>query len=374
MNRLWVRFSLVIIAVVVFVTLIPPALRFGTRLGLIEQPPFEAEFAEAVAQIPDEVLDQLSNTLLSIFTTYITQTIVIAGVLSIAVGAWLSRGLTAPLQELEEGAEAIAAQQLSYRVPVSGSQEIRSVALAFNQMASQLEEAETLRRNLLADVAHELRNPLHVLQGNLQAILDDVYPLDKAEIARLTDQTTQLTRMVHDLHELAQAEAHQLPLERQEINLAALVRDSAESFRPLARQRHIDLRVELLGKHPYANVDAARIQQVLSNLLANAVRHTPDGGRITVVVSGSAESAPNPTAQITVADSGGGIAPDALPHVFNRFYRTDSARAREHGGSGLGLAIAKAIVEAHGGTIAAASPGIDQGSTLTVQLPRLPNS
>jgi signal transduction histidine kinase len=247
---------------------------------------------------------------------------------------------------------------------VHGSQELQAAATAFNQMAEQLEQAETLRRNLLADVAHELRGPLHLLQGNLQAVLDDVYPLNKEEIARLFDQTCHLTRLVDDLHELAQAEAHRVSLHKQATDPAALVKETADLFRPELEAHEIALRVELLGALPIVEIDGARIRQVVHNLLSNALRHTPPGGEITVSVEHRQE-----TLQISVRDSGEGIEPQHLPYVFDRFYRTDSGRSREKGGVGLGLAIVKAIVESHDGQVTVTSSGIGKGSTFTVALP-----
>jgi signal transduction histidine kinase len=230
-------------------------------------------------------------------------------------------------------------------------------------MAAQLETAEMLRQNLLADVAHELRHPVHVLNGNLQAILDDVYPLSKEEIARLVDQTQHLTALINDLHELAQAEAQQLPMHKQPTDVAQLVKDVTAVFKPAAAAKQIDLQVELLGAIPTLDMDASRMRQVLHNLLDNALRHTPGNGRIRITVEQAKAGL-----QIRVADSGTGIKPEDLPHVFDRFYRTDSARSREGGSAGLGLAIVRAIIEAQGGSVTAASPGLDQGSVFTLTL------
>jgi signal transduction histidine kinase len=267
---------------------------------------------------------------------------------------------------LEEGAQAITARDLSHRVPVQGSREIRAVADSFNQMAQRLETAESLRQNLLADVAHELRHPVHILKGNLQAILDDVYPLNKEEIARLVDQTQHLTALINDLHELAQAEAQQLPLHKQATDIAQLVKDVTAVFKPAAAAKQIELQVALLGAMPTIEVDTARMRQVLHNLLDNALRHTPGNGRVHITVEQTEAGL-----QIKVADSGAGIEPEALPHVFDRFYRTDSARSREQGSAGLGLAIVRAIVESHGGSVTVISPGLHQGSTFILTLPQI---
>jgi two-component system OmpR family sensor kinase len=293
---------------------------------------------------------------------------VIGGALGILFGMLASRSLTAPLSRLAEAAQAIGARDLSRRVEVGGSDEVKEVAQAFNDMAATLEGAETLRRNLLADVAHELRTPLSVLQGNLRAILDDVYPLDKAEVARLYEETRLLSRLVNDLHELAQAEAGQLRLNRQTINLADLIQSAAAVFSPAAEAKGVILSTQVAPDLPPVPADPARLTQVLHNLLANALRHTPSEG--TISLRAGCEVGKECEVWLAVQDSGEGISSGDLPYVFDRFYRADPARSRATGGAGLGLAIVRAIVEAHGGRVSAASDGVPgHGSTFTVQLP-----
>jgi signal transduction histidine kinase len=294
----------------------------------------------------------------------------VAGVTGVVVGVLMSRSLSAPLNRLAEGAKAIGARNFSRRVEMKGSDEIQQVARAFNEMAAALEENEQLRRNLLADVAHELRTPLTVLQGNLRAILDEVYPLDQAEITRLYEQTRFLSRLVNDLHELAQAEAKQLPLNISQTDLLPLIKTVGETFSPIAEEKSIRLHIELPAALPLVEIDAARLSQVLHNLLSNSLRHTPAGGAITL----RAETGPE-AVELAVADTGDGIPAEHLPHVFDRFYRADPARSRDRGGAGLGLAIARAIVEAHGGKISVASQGIPgHGSVFTIRLPLVTNS
>lgn len=292
---------------------------------------------------------------------------VIGGSLGIAFSVMASRNLTEPLARLAAAARDIGARNFSRRVIASGSDEIVAVAHAFNEMATELENSETLRRNLVADVAHELRTPLSVLQGNLRAILDDLYPLDKAEIAQLYTQTRLLNRLVNDLHELAQADAGQLSLNRQSLNLNQLVEETAAAHTPVAEDAEITLHLLLDAQLPATTGDPARLSQVLHNLLANALRHTPMGGQIRVQTQAQGDKI-----VLTITDTGEGIAPEHLAHLFDRFYRTDQARARDKGGVGLGLAIVRALVEAHGGQVQAASQGIDQGSTFVVTLPVAP--
>ncbi len=292
----------------------------------------------------------------------------VGGTLGILFGVLASRNLTAPLSRLAEAARAIGARDLSRRVEVTGSDEVREVAQAFNDMAATLEGAETLRRNLVADVAHELRTPLSVLQGNLRAMLDDVYPLDKAEISRLYDETRLLSRLVNDLHELAQAEAGQLRLNRQTTDLADLIQSTAAAFSPAAEAKGVILSTQIPPDMPLVLADPARLTQVLHNLLANALGHTPPGG--TISLRAGREVGEKSEVWLAVQDSGEGISSKDLPHVFDRFYRADPARSRATGGAGLGLAIVRAIVEAHGGQVSATSDGVPgHGSTLRVQLP-----
>jgi len=291
--------------------------------------------------------------------------IVIGGGGGMLFGIAASRYLTAPLNRLAEAAQAIGARDLTRRVEVKGSRETVAVAQAFNNMAAALEHAEQLRRNLMADVAHELRTPLSALQGNLRAILDNVYALDKGEVARLYDQTRILSRLVNDLHELALAESQQLHLNMQSVNLTSVVRNVALTFEPIAEAQGVALDVQLPITLPPITGDAIRLEQVLHNLLGNALRHTPEGGTIYICAETEADKI-----KLLVRDTGEGIAAEHLPYVFERFYRADRARSRASGGTGLGLAIVRAIVESHRGSITAASDGIaGRGTTFTVTFP-----
>jgi signal transduction histidine kinase len=355
MNRLWIRLSLAFTAVFIVALFI---ILLTARLA-------DTFIADSELSPPPEVLEYFETVRRERAPLEVTPVALIVGVVAIGAGMWMSRSLTAPLAELEKAAQAIGRQDLGHRVPVRGSQELVAVATAFNEMAGQLQQAEALRRGLLADVAHELRHPVHVLQGNLQAILDDVYPLNKEEIVRLADQTRHLTILVNDLHVLAQADAHQLPLHHKITDIAILVKEAVASFKPLAAAKKVTVQVELLGTMPAAmKLDAARIRQAIHNLLDNGLRHTQDGGAITVSVEQVQDGV-----QIRVRDTGEGIVPEQLPFIFDRFYRTDKARDRGRGGTGLGLAIVKAIVEAHSGTVTVASPGIGLGSTVAMTLP-----
>jgi signal transduction histidine kinase len=293
----------------------------------------------------------------------------IGSIVGIVFGVLVSRSLTAPLEQLATAAQAIGARELHRRVAIRGraSQEIVSVANAFNDMAAALEKGETLRRNLVADVAHELRTPLSVLQGNLLAILDGVYPLDTQEIARLYSQTHLLNRLVNDLHELSQAEAKQLRLNVQLVDVTHVLGSVVSAFGPTADEAQVHLELHVAPNLPRALLDPMRLTEVLDNLLGNALRHTPPGGTISLCAEVSGEDL-----VLTVKDTGEGISAEHLPHVFDRFYRTDRARSRATGGTGLGLAIVRAIVEMHGGQITATSDGVPgHGTTFTVRFPAL---
>ena len=278
----------------------------------------------------------------------------IAALVALVLGSVLFFQIVSPVQQITSAAQKIAAGDLSQRIPTQSQDEIGTLANSFNQMADSLAKHEELRRNLIADVAHELRTPLTVIQGNLEAMLDGVLPASPQEIATLRDETALLARLVSDLRLLSLAEAGQLKLERVEIDPTELIAQAVEPFRLQAQSSQIELTLEIASNLPFINVDADRIAQVIRNLLNNALRHTPAGGRITL----TCRKETTQSLLFTVSDTGEGISADDLPFVFDRFYRADKSRSRASGGSGIGLAIAKQLVEAHGGKVWAESqPG-----------------
>lgn len=282
--------------------------------------------------------------------------------LGLIMGALLSRRLTAPLQRLAVAARAVASGDLDHKVRVEGSSEIAEVGKAFNEMTTALGESERQRQNMVADIAHELRTPLSVLQGNLRAILDGVYDLDKAEISHLYDETRFLSRLVDDLRELALADAGQLRLNPRPTSLRRIILDSVGNLALGAEAKGVSLTTQVPDDLPHIQADPDRVAQVLRNLLANALLHTPAGGSIavsTIPTRGMVE--------VAVVDTGSGIAPEDLPHIFERFWRADPARARM-GGTGLGLSIAQSLVEAQGGQIWVESKS-GQGSAFRFTLP-----
>ncbi len=356
MNRLWVRLSLVMMAIILVFTLLPifgfllfPRESFARPRREPDRPVVNRPFANPWRDVPVDVI----------------RSVLLAGGIGIVGGVAASWLLAAPITKLAKAAEKIGTGDLSARVNIkSGSREIDGLAHSFNKMADDLQRAAEIRSNLMADVSHELRTPLTVLEGNLRAALDHVYELDDEQIANLYEQTRHLIHLVSELRELTLAEAAQLPLELQPVDLAILVQETVAVFQPLADEKQIKLASTLSGSLPLVRVDRQRIRQVLHNLFANALRHTPANGQITIHGSSDAGEV-----QVTVRDSGEGIDPQHLHQIFDRFYRADPSRSRETGGSGLGLAIVKAIVEAHQGSVSASSSGIGRGSAFTIALP-----
>jgi two-component system OmpR family sensor kinase/two-component system sensor histidine kinase BaeS len=296
---------------------------------------------------------------------------VIAGLLGVLLGLAVSRTLSAPLQRLALAARAVANRDFGSRVEVGGSREVAEVGQAFNEMTAALDEGEQLRRNLMADVAHELRTPLSVVQGNLQAILDDVYPMDKSEISRLYDETRLLSRLVEDLRQLALADAGKLQLNTQPVDLGTLIHTTCDHLTAVAEAQRVTLTVDVPAELPLVVADSDRVAQVLHNLLANAFRFTQEGGRIDIAASAAGDDV-----QVTVADTGKGIAPEDLEHIFDRFWKADRARAKDEqwpGGTGLGLSIAQSMLKAQGGKIWVESI-VGEGSRFHFTLPRMGSS
>jgi signal transduction histidine kinase len=289
----------------------------------------------------------------------------VVGLLAVVVAFLLSRQILAPLGRLGAAAHRIAGGDLSQRVTVSGRDEVGDLGQTFNTMAASLEKQEELRQHLMADVAHELRTPLSVIRGNLEALLDGVHPLTQENVAAILDEVLLLGRLTEDLRELAQAEAGRLPLHRQTLDLSELTARMAGSLGPLAQERGVTLAFDVSETLPAVDGDWQRLSQVFHNLLGNALRHTPAGGMVRI---SAAPAADGRFVSVTVADTGGGIAPEDLPFVFDRFYQGDKARRRDDAGSGLGLSIVRQLVEAHGGTIQVES-GVGQGTRFTFTLP-----
>lgn len=346
MKRLWVRLSLMISGVLFFMFFLQFLTITLERTGMKED----------LDGPPDAPPAEIQQRLIGFMAFSV--------VVGLGGGIVIGRVVSAPITELVKAADKIGKGDLNTRVYPHGSQEMIDLADRFNKMAQELEHAETLKNNLMADVAHELRTPLTVLEGNLRAALDKVYMLDEAEIANLYSQTRHLTRLVNDLRELALAESKQLHLEKYPTDLNALLTETIQALDPLAAEKSVRLIYQptLL---PELSVDPTRIRQALFNLLSNALRHTPSGGEISV-----AGKQAKGVVVLSVKDSGEGLLPDQLAAVFDRFYRADKSRSRQTGGTGLGLAIVKVIIESHGGQVEAYSEGKGKGSEFTIVLPK----
>lgn len=267
------------------------------------------------------------------------------------------RSLAFPLDDLIGAAGRVEQGDYTTRVRERGVRELRGLTRAFNSMTERLQTNEQQRRNLLADVTHELRTPLAVIQGNLEGLLDGIYPADEDHLAPILEETRVLSRLIDDLRTLSLAESGTLKLYRELTDLAVLINEATTSFRADADSRAIALRVEIPNDLPLIEIDPVRVREVLSNLIANALRHTASGG-VTVSAALAAKNV-----EVSVSDTGEGISSDDLPRIFDRFYKSKDSR-----GSGLGLAIAKNLVTMHGGEITAHSQ-VGRGTTVMFTLP-----
>ncbi len=298
----------------------------------------------------------------------ITRSVLIAGLIAGLVGlglaALLVRQITHPLEQVAGAAGQIAQGNLAVRVNAAGKDETAALARSFNQMAGDLERQERSRRRLMHDIAHELRTPLAGMQGLVEGMQDGILPADQETLGALHSDVLMLGRLIQDLRTLAEADAGHAALHLAPLDPVELCRGQVNALQGAAAERQVALRYTGAPQLPLISGDRLRLGQVLRNLLDNGLRHTPPGGQIEVGAIATAGHV-----LITVSDDGEGIPAAALPHLFERFYRVDSSRSRESGGSGLGLAIARQWVEAHGGTIAVASP--EKGGTVVeVRVPR----
>ncbi len=283
---------------------------------------------------------------------------------AVAASVFVTARILDPVRRLASASQRIARGHYAERVPVDANDELGDLATTFNAMAGALETTERRRRELIGDVAHELRNPIATIEGYLEGLLDGVVEPEAATWARLHDEAGRLRRLVDDLQELSRAEARQIPLALQEGNPTELVRAAIDRLSPAFADKGLTLSSDIPAGVPHIRADPDRAIQVLSNMLSNALRYTPAPGDVHLAVrpiGGAVE--------FSVLDSGIGIAPEDLPRVFERFYRVDKSRSRALGGSGIGLTIAKALVEAMGGRMWADSPGPGQGATFTFTLP-----
>jgi two-component system, OmpR family, sensor histidine kinase BaeS len=306
--------------------------------------------------------DGAEPTFLSTVNRWLLLSALGAGALAVVLTLALSRRIVGPLEALTGAVRRMGGGDLAARVEARGQDEIGDLGRAFNTMADTLAHAESLRRRLVTDVAHELRTPLTNLRCQIEALQDGLQPANEATLHSLHEETLLLSRLVDDLQDLALAESGQLPLRLAVVDVEGVVDAVLTAMRPLANERGLTTRAQL-APGLAVRADRERLGQVLRNLLANAITHTPAGGNI-AVRSERREA----FVHLVVEDDGAGIAAADLPHVFERFYRADASRARGTGGAGLGLAIVKQLVEAQGGTVAVDSE-IGHGARFTLRLP-----
>ncbi len=307
-----------------------------------------------------------------LFLTRVTQAILFSalGAMGVALllGILLTRTLTHPIHELIAATQAIASGQLGHQVSVRSKDELGRLAASFNRMSRDLARATELRRQMTADIAHELRTPLSLISGYTEALSEGKLVGSSEIFEIMHSEARRLNRLVEELRTLSLADASELPLMRQPIVPQVLLEHIALVYMPQAEARHISLQVQAAPDLSEIEVDRDRMLQVLGNLMSNALRYTPPGGQITLTAEQS-----GPQVILSVRDTGAGIAPEDLPHVFDRFYRGDKSRSRQEGESGLGLAIAKSLVEMHGGTITVES-AVGAGAIFTITLPAVETS
>ena len=312
-------------------------------------------FAVAATMLVDAVGDRVGLSPLV--------TGVVAGIIALVVVQLLAHGMTLPLREMVGAVRAMARGDYERRVTATSRDEVGELARAFNSMAAELAEVDRVRRDLVANASHELRTPIGALRAKLENLVDGVEAPDPAAFAGLLEQSERLSDLVEQLLDLSKLESGVVPLERESVRASELLGRVAREWKPVAAERHV--RLDVIVQPPELEVvcDERRIEQVLGNLLANAVRHSPDDGSVVL-----AAARRNGGVRYEVSDEGPGIPPEDAERVFERFYRSDRGRSQDEGGSGLGLAIARWIVELHGGTIHVEG-GEPQGCRMVVDLP-----
>ncbi len=320
------------------------------------------------AATADDSMIEMERATNAIFTLAMAQALAISSgaaiLVAVVVSLAASRRIAQPLERLLIAAQRIAAGHYRERAPVQGDYELARLAAQFNTMAAALEDAELRRVALIGDVAHELRTPLATIAGYVEGMLDGVVEPDEGAWALVLDEVNRLRRLAGDLQELSRVEAGQVALHLTAVAPAALSAAAVARLEPQFAEKGVALHVQVPADLPLVNADLDRALQVLINLLGNALHYTPAGGEVTLQAMPADDAV-----QWEVRDTGIGIAAEHLPHLFERFYRVDKARARATGGAGIGLTICKALVERHGGRIWAASAGLGQGATFAFTLP-----
>lgn len=317
---------------------------------------------------------QINSSLFSNFRIAVREALFWAGLAALLAAGLasllISRRVITPIKEMMEASQHIASGHFQERVSIPGDplqgDELTQLALSFNRMADQLQKTETMRRQLIADVTHELRTPLTTIEGSLEGLIDGVLIPEPETYQQIHREADRLSRLVDDLQQLSRVEAEAFTLDLQPVSIPEILTTAADRLENQFQEKGVQLTVECEESIPPVLADEGRIEQVLINIIGNALQYTPGGGHVDVSVSADQD-----LISFQVKDTGIGIPPEYLPHIFTRFYRVDKSRSRTSGGSGIGLTIARHLVEAHGGEIQAESSGAGEGSTFTFTLPRI---
>jgi len=336
-----------------------------------------SEMSSMMSGMMGNTSGQLEMDLYSSFRAGVTEALGLAALsatlVAVAASVLISRQVVAPVRRMMLASQRIAEGHYEERVSVSGDleqgdqDELGQLALSFNRMAARLEQVEDMRRQLIGDVSHELRTPLTGIKGSMEGLMDGVLPANEETYQQIYQEADRLQRLVDDLQELSRVEAKAYELVLKPASVAHMIETAVTRLNRQYQEKGVLIEQELPENIPPVQVDEDRIVQVLINLLGNALQYTFSGGKVTI-----AASQKDLEIQISIRDTGIGIAPEHLPHLFTRFYRADKSRSRAGGGSGIGLTIAKHLVEAHSGRIWATSPGLRKGSTFTFTLPIAP--
>ncbi|AEI43359.1 sensor histidine kinase [Paenibacillus mucilaginosus] len=310
---------------------------------------------------------QIKKYILASMHTSALRVPAVTGIIALLLGLWLTKKITQPLNRLLPAIHQIGVGELPIRIPVTTRDEFGKVTEALNHMGQQLFRAEEVRKHLTADVAHELRTPLSIIQCHMEMIQEAGRDIPPETLLPIQDEVIRLSKLVDDLHQLTLAEAGKLRLDRSPADLVPLLDRIIEMLKPEAEERHIDMVRSYPAQPLNALIDSNRMTQVFYNLLVNALRYTSSGGRISIRLKDHFHEESR-YVTVTIADTGAGIAAERLPFLFDRFYRVEESRSRHTGGMGLGLAIAKEFVEAHHGFISVQSE-VGRGTQFTVELP-----
>jgi len=332
----------------------------GEMMGMMESgnvPGFRRGQGSGFAS---ELYDSFQESL----TEALTWAALAAGAAALVVSLFLSGRVVTPVRAMTSASQRIAAGHYDERVKARGADELGQLACSFNQMAEQLQGVEGMRRQLIGDVAHELRTPLTFIKGSMEGLMDGVLPASSETYQQIHQEADRLNRLVDDLQELSRVEAGAYELDLRPVELSSLVKTVVNRLGTQFEDNNVLLNTDIPAGLPLVQGDADRLIQVLTNLLSNALRYTPEGGKVTLDASLQDDHI-----RVAVRDTGVGIPAEHLPHIFTRFYRVDKSRSRQAGGSGIGLTISKHLVEAHRGRIWVESEGEGQGSVFTFTLP-----